>query len=256
MLLERTPVVATRRTGEVSVVTINRTNRRNALTREARETLTTVLGDLGRDETVRAVVLTGQDAAFSAGQDLEEARDFEPGHIAQWIDEHMQLYSAVLAYPRPMIAAVQGCCVGAGLQTALLCDLRIGSTESFFLMPEIDDAIPCILGVWTLWDVIGRARTAEMVLTNRRVEASEALQWGLVNQIVEPEELLDRAVELALQLASKSALAYRLTKERIALLLHQESEALAVHATYAHTRAFASGQPRQAMQLFLDKGRP
>src|SRR5207247_2475728 len=128
--------------------------------------------------------------------------------------EHMSLYRAILSYPRPIVAAIDGCCVGAGFQTALLCDMRIGSTNSYFAMPELDDAIPCVLGVWTLWDVIGRARTTEMVLTNRRVDAPEAREWGLINQMVPLAELDATSRRVADQLAAKPALAFRLTKER------------------------------------------
>ncbi|MCB1056704.1 MAG: enoyl-CoA hydratase/isomerase family protein [Acidobacteria bacterium] len=240
----------------VHVLVINRPRRRNALTREVRLDLADWLRRAGDGPDARPLVIASRESAFSAGQDLSEAKDFEPEYITAWIEEHMSLYRAILSYPRPVLAAVDGCCVGAGLQMALLCDLRIGSPESFFAMPELEDAIPCILGVWALWDVIGRGRTTEMVLTNRRVYADEALQWGLLNQIQPAGKLLERTVDLALDMAAKPALAFRLTKDRLRLLALQEEEALAVHASYAHTAAFASGQPRQKMQEFLDQGRP
>jgi enoyl-CoA hydratase/carnithine racemase len=173
----------------------------------------------------------------------------------QWIDEHMELYRAVLAFPKPVIAAVDGCCVGAGFQFALLCDLRVASDQAFFAMPELDDAIPCILGVWTLYDIIGRGRTTEMALTNRRVYADEARQWGLVAEVVAGDPT-PRALELADLLASKPALALRLTKARLELLALQGSEELSVHAQLAHMRAFASGEPAKAMEQFLTHGRP
>lgn len=238
--------------GGIAVCTVNRPNRRNALTREARQHLAETINGFARDESVRAIVMASRETAFSSGQDLAEAKDFRPEYISDWIEEHMALYRAVLSYPRPLLAAVNGCCVGAGLQIALLCDMRIGSTNAYFAMPELDDAIPCILGVWTLWDMIGRGRTTEMVLTNRQVPAPEALDWGIINQLVSPEELLPKTLELAEQLASKPALAFRLTKERLRLLMLQEQEALSVHASYAHTVAFSSGEPRRAMETFLE----
>lgn len=236
----------------IAVCSINRPNRRNALTRDARHYLADLIRDLGQQDKVRAIVLASPDKSFSSGQDLSEAKDFRPEYISEWIEEHMNLYRAILSYPRPILAAIDGCCVGAGFQMALLCDLRIGSTNSYFAMPELDDAIPCVLGVWTLWDVIGRARTTEMVLTNRQVGAPEALEWGLINQMVPPGELDATAQRLADQLAAKPALAFRLTKERLRTLMLDEEKALAVHASYAHTVAFASGEPRQAMQTFLE----
>jgi enoyl-CoA hydratase/carnithine racemase len=236
----------------IATCTINRPNRRNALTREARLHLAQLISDFGHQQDVRAIILASGQQAFSSGQDLSEAKDFPPEYISTWIDEHMSLYRAILSCPRPILAAIDGCCVGAGLQMALLCDLRIGSSDSYFAMPELDDAIPCILGVWTLWDVIGRARTTEMVLTNRQIKAPEALAWGLINEMVPPAEVKPRCHELAEHLAAKPALALRLTKERLRMLMLQEEEALAIHASYAHTVAFSSGQPREAMQVFLD----
>jgi enoyl-CoA hydratase/carnithine racemase len=236
----------------VAIVTLNRTDRRNSLTSEARQQLTGFIDSFAQDPGTRAIVLASQDSTFSAGQDLDEAKDFPSSFIPTWIREHMDLYRAVVRYPKPIIAAVDGCCVGAGLQTALLCDLRLGSPLAYFTMPELDDAIPCILGVWTLWDTIGRSRTYEMVLTNRRIHAEEALSWGILNRVVSSSsELLPRAIELALYLSGKPRLAFDLTKERLANLTLQECEFLEVHATYAHMQAFASGEPRQAMLSFL-----
>jgi enoyl-CoA hydratase/carnithine racemase len=236
---------------DIAVITLNRPRKRNALTREIREELTDQIERLTATETTRAIVLTSRESGFSAGQDLLEAKDFTIDHIPDWIHEHMNLYRTLLSYPRPLVAAVDGCCVGAGLQLALLCDLRVASSDAYFAMPEIDDAIPCILGIWTLWDLIGRGRTTEMVLTNRKVPADEAQEWGLVSKTVPGEILLDSAFALARSLASKPALAYRLTKERLRLLSLEGSDALTVHAQYAHQVAFASGEPAIAMSEFL-----
>ncbi|HEY3479003.1 MAG TPA: enoyl-CoA hydratase-related protein, partial [Streptomyces sp.] len=119
---------------------------------------------------------------------------------------------------------------------------------------ELDDAIPCILGVWTLYDLIGRGRTTEMVLTNRFVHAAEARDWGLVAEVVEGDPTA-RALELADLLAGKPALAFRLTKARLEMLALEGAGSLAIHAQLAHTRAFASGEPARAMERFLAFGR-
>ena len=255
-VLPKTEVIEVSRDRDVAVVILNRPHRRNALTQEIRLSLAQMVRDLAEERSNKALVFASRESAFSAGQDLAEAKDFPVEHIPRWIDEHMELYRALLEYPKPLLAAVAGCCVGAGLQMALLCDLRIGTQGSFFAMPELDDAIPCILGVWTLYDLIGRGRTSEMVLTNRQIGAEEALSWGILNRIVPQEGLLETTLGLARSLAQKPALALRLTKERLAHLALAEAEALTVHAQYAHTVAFASGEPRRAMQDFLAKRKP
>lgn len=250
------PPIEVTREEDVAIVTLNRRNRRNALTSEIRRDLAAQIRSFAEDQTTRAIVLASRDSSFSSGQDLAEAKDFPADFIPAWIKEHMDLYEAVVRYPGPILAAVDGCCVGAGLQTALLCDIRIGSPSAYFTMPELDDAIPCILGVWTLWDIVGRSRTYEMVLTNRAVPAAEALQWGILNQVVpSSSQLLPSAIEMARYLSGKPRLAFRLTKQRLADLTLRECESLAVHASYAHMQAFASGEPRQAMLAFLEHRR-
>jgi len=236
----------------VQVVRLTRGQKRNALRRVERAQLVELLSDLSaRRSTPPPVVLASRPEGFSSGQDLAEARDFKPDDIPGWIDEHVTLYRAILSYPSVVVAAVEGCCIGAGFQTALACDLRVAATTSYFGMPELDDGIPCILGTWLLDLVIGRSRTVELALTCRKVSAEEALQWGLVNVVAEPEALLRRAHQCASQLALKSALALRLTKEWLAQHALAELNEVATFAKYGHGLAFASGEPRELMGRFL-----
>jgi enoyl-CoA hydratase/carnithine racemase len=241
-------------TNDIVVCTLTRPERRNALTAKVRSALTHLINDLATDEGTRGLVLASN-GSFSAGQDLGEAREFRAPDIERWIGEHMALYDAIMGYPKPLVAAIDGCCVGAGLQMALLCDLRVGGRDAFFAMPEIDDGIPCILGVWTLWDAIGRSRTTEMVLTNRHIYAPEAHAWGILNELASDGSALQRAVSIVEALAAKPRLAMRLTKQRLRAILREGVDALAVHAVYAHATAFESGQPREAMDAFLAKRR-
>ena len=240
-------------TDQVSLINFNRSERRNAMNQNTRQEVVRIFNDLAEDHKTSAVIISGENKAFCAGQDLNEAKDFSLDHIDTWIDEHLKLYRAVISFPKPVIAAIDGCCVGAGLQIALLCDFRIGTPNSFYVMPELNDAIPCILGIWTLWDLIGRGRTTEMVFTNRRVLADEALQWNLINEIVPSSELSAYTIKKAKFLAGKSRLAFYLTKSRVAHLMMRNMEELTAYAKYAHMRAFASGEPSIAMTDFLHK---
>ena len=242
-------------TQSVAIIAINHSEHRNALTTEHRVALRDQLQVLACDERISAVVLTSKASAFSAGQDLFEAKDFKPERIPSWIEEHMALYREILKFPKATVAAIDGCCVGAGLQIAMLCDLRVGSDRSFFALPELDDAIPCILGTWTLLDVIGRGRTTEMLFTNRRVYAPEALSWGILNKVVSADGILPEAVRYAQLIGKKSALAFRLTKQRITQLMLEGSDALTIHAIFAHMQAFATDEPKKAMEIFLERGR-
>jgi enoyl-CoA hydratase/carnithine racemase len=236
----------------IATITLNRPERLNALSRRLREELAEVIDRLESDEEVRAVVLTGSgDRAFAAGQDLSEAQRFDAEAAGRWVDEWTLLYERVMRFPKPLIAALNGYAVGAGFQLALLCDIRIAADHARFGMPEVDDAIPCITGTWTLYELIGRGRTTDLILTGRMVDAPEALDWGIVTRVVPAGELRREAIKLATFLAAKPATAIRLNKEWLRRLLVGELPATEAYAREAHGEAFASGEPQEKMAAFL-----
>ena len=141
--------------------------------------------------------------------------------------------------------------VGAGFQLALLCDIRIAADHARFGMPEIDDAIPCITGTWTLYDLIGRGRTVDLVLSGRMVDAGEALEWGILTRVVPAADLQQEAHQMASFLATKPATAIRLNKEWFRRLLLEELPATEAYAREAHGSAFATGEPQEKMAAFL-----
>jgi enoyl-CoA hydratase/carnithine racemase len=238
--------------GRVAVVTLNRPERLNAISRLMREELIDALGTLDRDGDVGAIVVTGAgERAFGAGQDLNEARSFDGADVDRWIDEWTALYKAVLALRTPTIAAVNGYAVGAAFQLALVCDIRLAADTARFGMPEVDDAIPCITGTWAMYQLIGRGRVADLILTGRMLDAQEALLWGLVSRVVPAGELLDETHALAASLASKSATALALNKGFLAQLATAELDRFEEEAKRAHGVAFASGEPQEAMAQFL-----
>lgn len=245
-----------RRDDGIAMVTFNRPEKRNALDRQTRYELCAALRALHADPETRAIVLTGAgEQAFAAGQDLAEAQTFSPAQIDTWIDEWSMVYHTIVGLDKPTIAAINGYAVGAAFQIALTCDLRIAATNARFGMPEIDDAIPCITGTWTLYELIGRARTADMILTGRLIDAQEAFDWGLVNRVVPTAALHDTALAQARLLAAKPVTAMRLNKERLRGLLMQDYDETESFAKRAHREAYASGEPQRAMEDFLTKRR-
>jgi len=240
--------------GGVARVVINRPQSLNAISRQLREDLVQVFGELDRDPQVSAIVLTGAGGrAFAAGQDLSEALSFDGSSAAEWIDEWRALYDCVLSLSKPTVAAVDGYAVGAGFQLALVCDLRLASERARFGMPEIDDGIPCITGTWTLYELIGRGRTTDLVLSGRMIDAAEALQWGVVSQVVPAERLAGAAAALAARLGAKPAAAMRLNKRWLRDLLLSHLPAAEEYAKRAHGEAFGSGEPQRLMADFLAK---
>jgi enoyl-CoA hydratase/carnithine racemase len=246
LLVERT------REEGVAVVTLDREDKLNALAHQTRAELAEALSELGAETGVRAIVLKGSgNRAFCAGADLNESKTFAGDDVTDWIDSYDDLYSAVLDCDAPTVAAIDGYAVGSGLQLALLCDLRVATYRARLGMPEIDDAVPCITGTWTLYDLVGRARTTELILTGRLVNADEALAWGLVNAVVPEDELMDEAMALASTLARKPRTAIRLNKERLRTLLRRDHEDTISFAKAAHAHAYGTGEPQEAMAHFL-----
>jgi len=181
------------------------------------------------DTDVRCVVLTGAGSAFSAGgnvRDMEERRGMFGGSPWELRNGYrhgiQQIPLAMARCETPFVAAVNGPAVGAGCDLTLMCDLRIASTRAWFAESFVQlGIIPGDGGAWLLTQAVGPARAAEMALTGDRVDAATALDWGLVSQVVEPDELLDAAHALAARVAKNPPHATRMAKKLLKAAQHQ-----------------------------------
>ncbi len=189
--------VETSRDGAVLSITLNRPDVLNALDVPMCAGLREALGE-ARDPSIRAVVLTGAGRGFCAGQDLEAFREGAHG-IADHLREHLHpLVLAIRALEKPVLAAVNGPAAGAGLSLALACDARIASDTATFVPAFVGIGLaPDSGGTWLARRILGTARAFEWLTTGRRLTADEALQWGLVSEVVPADELADRAQEVA-----------------------------------------------------------
>src|SRR5215831_3772120 len=172
------------RDGAVQTITLNRPDKLNAFTRGVHEELQAAL-EAARDPEVRAVVITGAGRGFSAGQDLNEFG--EAGDIASMlrVTYHVNVL-AIRSLEKPVIAAVNGVCAGAGLSLACACDIRLASDAAFFVPGFIGiGLIPDSGGTCFLQRLLGTARAFEWMTSNRRLTAEEALSWGLVSDVFE-----------------------------------------------------------------------
>jgi enoyl-CoA hydratase/carnithine racemase len=249
-------------TDRVAVLTLNRDDVRNALT-----------GTALVDEIVRAVewvngtaevsvlVLTGAGSAFSAGGNIKEMQA-KQGIFAGSAHEIEQSYRhgiqrMTLAMDRaevPVIAAVNGPAIGAGFDLACMCDLRLGSSSAIIGETFINlGIIPGDGGAWYLQRLVGYQRAAELTLTGRLVKADEALALGLFLEIVEPEQLLTRAMELARQLSAKPPQAIRMTKRLLRLARdHELKDVLQVSAAY-QGMLHQTDDHSEAINAFIEK---
>jgi enoyl-CoA hydratase len=247
-------VVLQERRGAVALVTLNRPDKRNALNGQLRCALLGVLDELGRDPDVRAIVLTGAgEKAFVAGADISE---FE-GRSA--VDQYRVMkaptvFDAVERNARPVIAAINGFCLGGGMELALACDIRIASSTAKFGQPEVNlGIIPGGGGTQRLPRVVGLGAAMRMILTGDMIDATEALRLGLVEEVTAPEELLPRAMAIADMIASRSPVAVAAAKEAtrasISLPLH---EGLKLE-TALFQLCFSSEDKAEGVKAFMEK---
>lgn len=206
------------KTGAIASVTLNRPQALNVYNVRMRDELYQVLGAIHDDPEVDAVVLQGAgDRAFCAGADLSEFLTAPPPAASRRVRWERDVWGLFLSLPQPVIAALHGFVLGSGIEMALCCDLRIASEDARFGLPEVTlGIIPAAGGSQTLPRTIGRARSLEMLLTNRWIDAREAMSAGLVNRVVPRDQLRETADRLARQLASRPRLTVRATKEAVA----------------------------------------
>ena len=204
--------VLTRREGAVLTITLNRPDKLNALNTPMHEVLVGALRE-ARAEDVRAVVLTGAGRGFCVGQDLNEFRDGS-GDIADRLrTTYHPNVLAIRALEKPVIAAINGAAAGAGLSLACACDLRIAADSATFVPAFINlGLVPDSGGSFFIHRLLGNARAFEWMTSGRRITAARAHAWGLVNEVVDDEELPARAAEIAATFAALPTRGVGMTK--------------------------------------------
>jgi enoyl-CoA hydratase/carnithine racemase len=244
-------------------LTLNRPERLNTMTAELCEALHDELRGISGKRSVRVVVLTGAGRGFCAGLDLagygaapdndgsDEARD----RLAN--QRHMSsLILALRALPQPVIAAVNGPAAGFGLALSLACDIRFAAAEAVFRAAFINIGVSnCDMGTsWLLPRLIGASRSHELMLTGRRIDAEEALRIGLVADVLAAGQLLDRALEAALQIASLAPWGVQLTKRGMWTALELPSEQAAIeYEDRQQIMGTFGAAPPEAIAAFLQK---
>jgi enoyl-CoA hydratase/carnithine racemase len=209
--------------------------------------------ELGADPALRVVVLAGSGRAFSAGVDVAAMRDLDAPGARALIDALRATIRALEDIPVPTIARLHGHVLGGALELVLACDLRIAAASCRLGMPEITVGIPSVIQAALLPGLIGWGRTAELLLGGRPVEATEAERWGLVNRAVEADAL-DREVEGWVdRLLALPADALRLQKTLLARWRRVDLDTAVALSMDVFARAYATGEPRRAMQAFLER---
>lgn len=236
--------------GDIATVTINRPERRNALNSAAARGVADAIAEAGG---ARAIVLTGAGGAFCAGGDLDELErwsDLEPSVIAEKLyDAYQGMILGIRSSSAVVIAAVDGPAVGAGLDVALACDLRIASSRARFGQVWVRlGVIPGTGGAWLTQALIGPTRAAQMLLTGELVDAERALQWGLVNEVVAVDDLLDHGRSVAERILAHPRDGVVANKRAMVAATEAQVEAALDHARAVQPQRFTSDEFRAALK--------
>jgi len=191
-------------------ITINRPNQLNALNKETIEELHTAINEANTNAAVRVIVLTGSgEKAFVAGADIKEFADFTQEQGKNLAKEGQEkLFNLIEQSNKPVIAAVNGFALGGGLELAMASHIRIATSNARLGLPEVSlGVIPGYGGTQRLTQLVGKGKANEMIFTAGMITATEALQWGLVNDVCEPAELAEKVTKLASKIAQNSSTA-------------------------------------------------
>ncbi len=238
----------------IRTITLNRPEARNASHADMRSEILAALVPVNDDATIRAVVVTGAgDRAFCAGNDLAETAGLNERTSRTWVADLRRHHDTFRNLDKPCVAAINGVAAGAGLQIALLCDLRIGHPGARIGQPEVNVGLASVIGVQLMELALGHSRTQDLALSGRLVKAEEALRIGLLDRLVGADDLMEEALQEARVLAEKPPTAFRLSKLRLREMTQGAWESAFEAATRLQPMAYASGEPQAAMARFLDR---
>ncbi len=246
----------------VVVLTLNRPAARNSLSEAMLEALSDALSAVAQDRNVRAVVVTANGPAFSAGHDLKElnARRTDPDRGRAYFKHIMGLCSGVMQQivmlPQPVIAAVQGTATAAGCQLVASCDLAVASRASKFATPGVNIGLFCSTPMVALSRNVPRKQAMEMLLTGEPISAEDAARFGLVNHVVEPGSEREAALDLAKKITAKSALTLKIGKQAFYRQIEMPLAEAYKYASEVMVENMMARDAEEGISAFIDKRRP
>jgi enoyl-CoA hydratase/carnithine racemase len=237
-------------------ITLNRPEKRNALSLEAMEELIRALEELGARPEVRVIVLAAEGPAFSAGHDLSEMLGRDDEFYERLFSVCTVLMETIHRVPQPVVARVHAIATAAGCQLVAACDLAVAAEDARFATPGVKIGLFCSTPMVPVSRAVGRKRALELLLTGEPIDAATAADWGLVNRVVPAAELDDAVDALVTRIVASSPLTVGIGKEAFYAQIDLDE-----HAAYEHTKAVmaanaAIGDAQEGMGAFLEKRAP
>jgi len=242
--------------GPVAVVTLNRPERRNALSLELMLELIGCLDEIGRNTGIRAVILSAAGKVFCSGHDLSEMGGRNITEYRRIFDVCTELMQKIQAIPQPVIAEVQGIATAAGCQLVASCDLAIAAEEASFATPGVKIGLFCTTPMVALTRAIGRKRALQMLLTGEMVPARTAAEWGLINDAVPAAELQSATRKLAAKVAEASSLVVAIGKQAYYTQIDLDQPKAYAYAKEVMSMNALSADAQEGIGAFLGKRAP
>jgi enoyl-CoA hydratase len=242
----------------IAYLTINRPDKMNAVNNATVEELDDALSKIEKDQDLRVMILTGAgEKAFVAGADIQEVKARNSLLGRSETRRRQEVYTRIEQLEIPSIAAINGWALGTGLELAMACSIRVASTKARMGQPEVKLGImPGAGGTQRLPRLVGMGIAMELILTGDPIKADRALAIGLVNRVVEPEQLMDEVKALAVILASRPKLALQYAKEAVLRFAEGSLSQGLAHESYLHALSCGTEDKQEGVAAFLEKRDP
>jgi enoyl-CoA hydratase/carnithine racemase len=240
----------------IATVTLNRPEKRNALSLELMEQLTCTLADIGRRTDVGVVILGATGAVFSSGHDLAELVDRSARDYQHIFDQCVEMMETIQRIPQPVIASVRGVATAAGCQLVATCDLAFAEQGASFGTPGVKIGLFCSTPMVAVSRAIGRKRALQLLLTGERIDARTAAEWGLINAAVPADQLDDHVRRVAEQIVRASPLIVGIGKRAFYAQIEMDQHAAYAHTSDVMTMNSLMADAHEGITAFLDKRPP
>src|SRR3984957_7657461 len=239
--------------GQLGIITLNRPERRNALSLELMLELISSLDEFAVEPEVRAIILAASGKVFSSGHDLSEMVRRTVSDYRRLFDVCTQLMAKIQSIPQPVIAQVQGIATAAGCQLVATCDLAVCSSEATFATPGVKNGLFCSTPMVALTRAVGRKRAMQMLLTGKSIDAASAVAWGLINRVVPAACLEAETRKLAAQIAEASGFTIELGKQAFYAQIELDQPRAYAYAKEVMSMNAAAYDAQEGITAFLEK---